>query len=518
MTQCEHHGRESAQESVQEPRVFTIPASAPFLPTLIEALLQDRLGLGFKPDGDPLSLAAATIYLPTRRACRQAQKIFLEVLKSDAAILPRIVPVGDVDEDELAFAEAASAENADAALELPEALDGLGRVMPLAALILKWAQTIAPRVRGQAPLVANNPATAFALAKDLARLMDDMATRQVDWGELDGLVPDELDKYWELTLDFLQFIRTNWPAILAERRRIEPAERRDLLIAAEAKRLAASKGPVIAAGSTGSIPATATLLATIARLPRGALVLPGLDTDLDDATWRIVASGDATDSAHGHPQFAMAALLTRIGILRDRVPTLGERTAHGRERLTSEALRPAAASELWRDRLRDADFAAHADAAMADIAVIEAANAEEEALAIAVSAARGDGAARQDRGAGDTGPDAGAPGAGGAGAMERAGRRFRRRCARRHAGRSVCAARRGGGAERPAAGADAGAAQASDVPVRCRRGVVAGASGAARAASQDRHRGAGTRAEHVSHRAGHAAPLRSTAVPQRGAA
>ena len=368
----------------QEPRVFTIAASAPFLPTLIEALLQDRLGLGFKPDGDPLSLAAATIYLPTRRACRQAQKIFLEVLKSDAAILPRIVPVGDVDEDELAFAEAASAENADAALELPEALDGLGRVMPLAELILKWAQTIAPRVRGQAPLVANNPATAFALAKDLARLMDDMATRQVDWGKLDGLVPDELDKYWELTLDFLRFIRTNWPAILADGR-IEPAERRDLLIAAEAKRLAASKGPVIAAGSTGSIPATATLLATIARLPRGALVLPGLDTDLDDATWRIVASGDATDSAHGHPQFAMAALLTRIGILRDRVPTLGKRTAHGRERLTSEALRPAAASELWRDRLRDTDFAAHADRAMADIAVIEAANAEEEALAIAVA-------------------------------------------------------------------------------------------------------------------------------------
>jgi ATP-dependent helicase/nuclease subunit B len=49
------------------PRVFTIPASAPFLRTLIDALLQDRLGLGFKPGGDPLALASATIYLPTRR-------------------------------------------------------------------------------------------------------------------------------------------------------------------------------------------------------------------------------------------------------------------------------------------------------------------------------------------------------------------------------------------------------------------------------------------------------------------
>jgi ATP-dependent helicase/nuclease subunit B len=64
---------------------------------------------------------------------------------------------------------------------------------------------------------------------------------------------------------------------------------------------------------------------------------------------------------------------------------LGAPAAHGRERLTSEALRPAAASELWKDRLADAGFAAHADAAMASVAVIEAANAEEEALAIAVA-------------------------------------------------------------------------------------------------------------------------------------
>ena len=58
---------------------------------------------------------------------------------------------------------------------------------------------------------------------------------------------------------------------------------------------------------------------------------------------------------------------------------------HGRERLASEALRPAAASELWQERLADAGFAAHADAALDSVAVIEAANAEEEALAIAVA-------------------------------------------------------------------------------------------------------------------------------------
>jgi len=364
-------------------RVFTIPPSAPFLPTLIKALMQDRLGLGFAPGSDPLALAGVTIYLPTRRACRLAQDVFLDVLKTDAAILPRIVPIGDVDEDEIAFAEAAIGETAGATLDLPKSLDGLARTLPLAELILKWANTIAPRDHGRAPLVANSPASAFALAQDLARLMDDMTTRQVGWDRLDGLVPDELDRYWEFMLEFLKFIHPAWLSHLKETGRIEPAERRDKLIAAEARRLAGGSGPVIAAGSTGSIPATAILLATIAKLPQGALVLPGLDTDLDQATWDTISRDG--DAAHGHPQSAMAALLQRIGIVRSAVQQLGAPKPHSRERLVSETMRPAAASELWQERLKNSDFATHADAAMQSVTAIEAANAEEEALAIAVA-------------------------------------------------------------------------------------------------------------------------------------
>ena len=92
-------------------------------------------------------------------------------------------------------------------------------------MILKWAAQITPADKDQAPLVASNPRAAMALAQDLARLMDDMTTRQVDWARLDGLVPDELDRYWQLTLEFLKLIHGPWRAILAERSRIEPAER-----------------------------------------------------------------------------------------------------------------------------------------------------------------------------------------------------------------------------------------------------------------------------------------------------
>ena len=363
--------------------VFTIPASAPFLTVLIDALRDGRLVPGFPAGGDPLALARATLYLPTRRACRLARDVFLERLGADAAILPRIVPLGDIDEDEIAFAESATAELAEAALKLPPALSGLDRVMPLASLILRWAQTIAPRERGQAPLVANNPATAFALAKDLARLMDDMTTRQVDWARLDQLVPEEFDEYWKQTLNFLKFVRMHWPAILQAHGCMEPAERRDALIAAETARLARSTDPVIAAGSTGSIPATAALLETIAKLPHGAVVLPGLDSDLDDATWATIAQDD--DRTHGHPQFALAGLIKRIGIVRGDVEPLAAPATHGRAMLLSEALRPAVASDRWQERLNRPGFAAQADAAMASISVVETANAEEEALAIAIA-------------------------------------------------------------------------------------------------------------------------------------
>src|ERR1043165_6073163 len=105
------------------PRVFTIPASAPFLPTLIRALREGRLVAGFPGGGDPLAWSRATLFLPTRRACALARDAFLDGLGVDAAVLPRIVPLGDIDEDELAFAEAAAGETG---LDVPGGTGSLG--------------------------------------------------------------------------------------------------------------------------------------------------------------------------------------------------------------------------------------------------------------------------------------------------------------------------------------------------------------------------------------------------------
>src|SRR5438132_6530946 len=305
-------------------RVFSVPVSVPFLRTVIAALVDGRLVEGFEARRDPLNLATATLYLPTRRAGRLAREIFLDELKTDAAILPRIVALGDIDEDELAFSENAEQFGGAAPLDIPPRLGELERRLTLAHLVAAWAKTPV-----SAPLVVGGPASTLALAGDLARLMDDMVTRGVDWDALDKLVPDQLDQYWQHSLEFLRIARKLWPDHLLEIGKIEPAARRDLLISAEAARLTARhEGPVIAAGSTGSMPATAKFLHAVAALPRGAVGLPGLDTNLDDEAWQLI--GGVRDAqgkfiqppASNHPHFAMQALLHRLGIRRGDVERL----------------------------------------------------------------------------------------------------------------------------------------------------------------------------------------------------
>src|SRR6201999_2405102 len=89
-------------------RGFSVPVSVPFLRSVIAALIDGRLVDGFEARSNPERLAQAALYLPTRRAGRMAREIFLDELSTDAAVLPRIIALGDIDEDELAFAQAAS--------------------------------------------------------------------------------------------------------------------------------------------------------------------------------------------------------------------------------------------------------------------------------------------------------------------------------------------------------------------------------------------------------------------------
>ncbi|MCH8239403.1 MAG: hypothetical protein IIB62_04980 [Proteobacteria bacterium] len=90
------------------PRLYTIAPSSPFLETLARAILEGDLPIKGGPPPEKLELSRWTILLPTRRAARALAETFLKISGESALLLPRIRPLGDVDEDALAPCLAAS--------------------------------------------------------------------------------------------------------------------------------------------------------------------------------------------------------------------------------------------------------------------------------------------------------------------------------------------------------------------------------------------------------------------------
>jgi ATP-dependent helicase/nuclease subunit B len=314
-------------------------------------------------------------------------------------ILPRIAPLGALEPGGDALDPLV--DEAFAGEVIPAAVSELARRMVLARLTRAWGQALRGAIRGvgadglltfdaaEPPLVAASPAQAFALAGDLAGLIDDFIIEGVDPARLNDLVADRFDPYWGVTLDFLKIAFAHWPDWLAERGLIDHARRAALAINAEIRALAAGggRGPTIVAGSTGANSATARLMAAVARASQGAVVLPDLDHGLDDSAWTLLGDpdGEAVGVA-GHPQAILHRLLEIVGVGRDAVRPLGDVDAAlgARARFLSQALRPADSTDAWRrERADDALADAAIESALAGVAIVAAADQNEEALALA---------------------------------------------------------------------------------------------------------------------------------------
>jgi len=378
----------------RHPRVFSIPPGCPFLPTLVDALAEGRIVDGVSADGD--GLADATIYLPTRRAARALIALLADRGGSRARLLPRIIPLGEADESEFELASGEVSENGlTEAAETAPPIAPLERRLILTRLVQRWSAEVDRDLLRLGPgipfMVPASPADAVGLAADLEALMDAFTTEAVPWADIATAVEADYSKYFEITLKFVQIAAENWPKILAERGASDPARRRKALIEAEAKRLQRDRpeAPIIAAGSTGSVPATAALLAAIAGLPNGAVVLPGLDTDLDEASWSTIGSvlDDEVDPVHGHPQAMLRRLLDRhLRVTRNAVTVLGRPSdqARARTKLISEVLRPADTTDRWA-AFGEAERLALSKAGCDGLALVEAADEREEALAAAIA-------------------------------------------------------------------------------------------------------------------------------------
>ena len=227
---------------------------------------------------DPLELSTWTILLPTRRAVRACREAFIELDPDTARLLPVIRALGDVDEDEIHIT-GAYGPGAAGDLDLPPAATQVQRQFILTRIVRDWARS--NPVNPAARAINDSTSHALQMAASLVQLIDSLETGAITLADLPDLLSGdhEMPLHRNEAADFLKIIAQIYPAAMAEAGLMGPQARRSALLQAEAARLRQRPpaGPVIAAGSTGSVPATADLMVTIAHLPRGAVILPGLD-------------------------------------------------------------------------------------------------------------------------------------------------------------------------------------------------------------------------------------------------
>ena len=314
--------------------VFTIPAGVSFATALVH-------GINMLVDDDQAELARALILVPSRRAARSLRLAFLEVNGDKAMLLPRMLPIGDVDEDDPASLDPIlhEPEFLAAGTDLfPPAINPLRRQMLLARLLESFP------LGGQFPTFGQ----AMMLAQSLADLLDQVDMVGADLSQIRDILPEQFSRHWQDILKLLNILIDRWPDILAAEGVMDPVARREMLARARLKAWQQSppEGIVIIAGSTGTFAATRELIACVAALPRGYVILPGLDRGAT-AHWPEIE----TDT--GHPQHQLAQLMSYLEMAPDQVqtwplPAASDQLCVARGEVMREVFAPAALTTKWR--------------------------------------------------------------------------------------------------------------------------------------------------------------------------
>ncbi|GHF35276.1 double-strand break repair protein AddB [Seohaeicola zhoushanensis] len=334
-------------EPTDKPRVFALPSGADF-PAELLAGLDARLA-GQPPE------AAARVHLivNTQRMARRIRAL------QDAGP-PRLLPLLSLITDLSALAPT---------MPVPEANSGLRRRLQL-------AQLVSLLLDRQPDLAAR--ASIYDLADSLAGLMDEMAEEGVAPGTLHGLDVADMSGHWARALTFIGIAEGYAEADGA----LDPARVQRQAVEALIERWAVDppRHPVVIAGSTGSRGTTLMLMEAVARLPQGAVILPGFDIDQPGTVWADLLR---TSGAEDHPQYRFAHLMDRLDLTPGDIAgwTDTPPPAPARNRLVSLALRPAPFTDAWLDegpRLGDLGAATGA------MTLVEAPDPRSEALAIAL--------------------------------------------------------------------------------------------------------------------------------------
>ena len=268
---------------------FTFPQNASFLHSLAGFVLRTY---------DTTEYAKLLILLPNRRSCRALRDAFLDCTDGKPLLLPRIQPIGEI-EEEAFFSDITKVE-----LPTQQPINLVRRQFLLMKLIMRFQQL------GQGGGMAKQAAE---LARQLASFMDEVQRESLSFSALSDLAPENLAGHWQQTLDFLTIITRKWPEMLAEEGAVDIVVHRNQLLANLTKtwRESPPDYPIIAAGSTGSQPATAELLKIIASLPQGKVILPALDKEMSDNEWEQISET--------HPQYGLKKFLEKMELPRNKI-------------------------------------------------------------------------------------------------------------------------------------------------------------------------------------------------------
>ena len=374
---------------IQPGNVFTIAPGCNFLDVLVENLFAGNLITGYKPELGSLSLSQATIYVPNRRTGRELANAFLRYCDGGAMLLPNIRQLGDTGDE--AFG---TGEQWDSIAQLPSAIPSLQRKLDLARMVDTWTSAMEAETRAlyddETIVIPSTKADALRLAEQLCLLLDKITLEETNWNSIQDIVPDTYAEWWKLTSTFLAIVMKRWPEYLSQIGLVDPSWRNAQLL--ELRRTALETqpptGPVIAAGSTGSVPSTRRFLKTVSSLPNGAVILPGLDHMMSREEWQNLAEGDPArePTLEAHPQYGLAQLSRALGIQRENIIELGSchNALRERERVVSIALSRSQTSAQWVQHAQSFEPAL-IDDALEGITIIDAPNERREAMAIAVA-------------------------------------------------------------------------------------------------------------------------------------
>lgn len=333
-------------EPTNKPRLFAFPVGADFPRAIVEGLTERLAGT------PPEALARVTIFVNTTRMRRRLHALFAQ---RGALLLPRIRLITELADDPT--------------VDLPPAESGLSRRLELAQLVRKL-------IEADPTLAA--PHAAYDLADSLAAMLEETQSEGVTFDNLAGISVAQHSAHWARSQRFLGLVR----GFLEPDTALDEEGRQRGVVDALARRWRASPptDPILIAGSTGSRGTTRAFMRAVARLPQGAVLLPGFDTDLPADGWaQLRDEGGSPD----HPQYRYLTLMDELEIAPADIPLWPQAMPanEGRGALVSLALRPAPVTNAWLEEGPQLPALSHATQALT---LVEAPNPRFEVLAIAL--------------------------------------------------------------------------------------------------------------------------------------